>query len=303
MKALRFFTLSIFIAVATSAQLVSAAENNAVQITSSRAEGASEANGVPSPSPAKLEPLFALVNDNVQGRDASGNGCYFGATRRTLPARAMVVMARAVVCKERYQSEQEFIEVLYDGKSYYLNETDITTLPDRILSLAKRSQADVEFNWSEWVLESKNMTMAEKSAVFDKLNKSKNQGVAVVSAGVFDVSEYTEGTGFRIKIYNSGKKTIKYITIMVRGLNAVGDPVTNRFNRSANMVFRGIGPIESGDTASYSKEYMWMTDIVESFDIPTIKLEFMDGTSRTIASKQLTKLTRQEYATILGDSD
>lgn len=212
-------------------------------------------------------------------------------------------MTRKVVCKERYRSERAFIEVLYDGKPYLVGEEDLTTKPEHLAALASRSQADIEFNRPDWELESKNFTLVQRMKVLDKLKKSQAQGIAVISASIFDVSEYTEGTGFRVEVYNSGKKAIKYVTFGVRGLNAVRDPVRDRLSRSTTANLRGIGPIEAGEQASYKKDYMWMTDVVQFFDIDNIKLEFMDGSSRTVSGKQLVWLSVSDRETLLGEDE
>lgn len=253
--------------------------------------------------PAQLEALFAMVNPDVRANDASRNGCDVLAKSRRLPPRVLVVLVKRVTCSERYRADKAYLEILYDGQPYYVEESDITTVPARLEALSTRDGVDVAFSREAWVLESKRMTLAAKSEVLMKLQSSKAQGVAVISAGIFDTSEYTEGTGFRAEFYNSGSKTIKYITVGLQGRNAVNDPVRDRFSRATTVTLRGVGPIEAGDIGSYRKDYMWSTDLVESFDIVSVKLEFMDGTSRTIARKQLVWLSKVDRETLLGDED
>lgn len=87
-------------------------------------------------------------------------------------------------------------------------------------------------------------------------------------------------TGASFKIYNPNKKTIKYIWFTVAGENPVGDLV-----KSGGVYYktlRGIGPVKPYSTAEWDFEYVWFTDIVEYLKISTIKLQFMDGTFKTI---------------------
>lgn len=135
------------------------------------------------------------------------------------------------------------------------------------------------------------------------LKATSSQGIAVLKARIFDVSEYTEGTGFSASIYNSSKKTIKYVTFGVVGLNAVNDPVRDRLRGGTVVSLRGIGPVEPGGTGSWSKDYMWMTDVVESYRLAEIRLEYTDGTSKTLKDVEKLFLSRADYETLSEDDD
>lgn len=114
-----------------------------------------------------------------------------------------------------------------------------------------------------------------------KLQSSKPQGGVVISAGVFEVSKHTDGTGFEGAFYNYGTKALKYITVSLRGLNALGDAVRGPLQSSTTVQLRGVGPVEPGESASYRKRYKWMTDIVQTAAVDSMKLEYMDGSSRS----------------------
>ena len=53
-------------------------------------------------------------------------------------------------------------------------------------------------------------------------------GLNIETWGVYDESEYTDGTGIRFRFFNPTDQTIKYITINFVGYNAVDDPVSSR---------------------------------------------------------------------------
>ena len=127
--------------------------------------------------------------------------------------------------------------------------------------------------------------------------------MALLKTRIFDVSEHTEGTGFSVTLYNTGRKVIKYVTISLIGYNAVKDPVRDRTRSSTTLTFRGVGPIEPDSSGSYSKDYMWMTDLVESFRITQVKLEFMDGTSKVLTDIGALSIKAQDYAILTADTD
>lgn len=94
------------------------------------------------------------------------------------------------------------------------------------------------------------------------------------------VSNYST-TGASFMIYNSSKKTIKYIWFTVAGENPVGDlvPVSKGVYYKT---LKAIGPVTSYSIASWSFDYVWFTDIVDSMRISNIKIQFMDGSFKTI---------------------
>ena len=120
-----------------------------------------------------------------------------------------------------------------------------------------------------------------------ELSSYGKYGLAIKDWRVYDESEYTDGTGIWFNFYNPTSKTIKYVTINFVGYNAVDDPVSSR--GSYTLTRKCIGPIEPEETALYTFEYAWFTDIVEYAKIKSIKVQYKDGTSKTIINaKQIT---------------
>ena len=114
---------------------------------------------------------------------------------------------------------------------------------------------------------SKNKTEEEEGLILDKRNREEEEsrlkqqkelvsklnmsGLGILEYSAFDVSEYTEGTGFRISVFNPTKKVIKYISISFIGYNAVNDKVINRMMTSYTNSVRCVGPIKQYDDAEY----------------------------------------------------
>jgi hypothetical protein len=114
------------------------------------------------------------------------------------------------------------------------------------------------------------------------INSLQKAGLAILNYTAFDNSEYTDGTGFRIKFFNPSKKTIKYINISFIGINTVNDKVLNKYGGSYINNVKCVGPIKQYDEAEYEWDYVWFTDIVETIKLVSIKVQYMDGTIKTI---------------------
>ncbi len=114
------------------------------------------------------------------------------------------------------------------------------------------------------------------------ISSLQKAGIAIMDYTAFDNSEYTDGTGFRIKFFNPTKKTIKYINISFVGINAVNDKVLNKYGGSYINNVRCVGPIKQYDEAEFEWDYVWFTDIVETVKLVSIKVQYMDGSIRTI---------------------
>lgn len=121
----------------------------------------------------------------------------------------------------------------------------------------------------------------QKIEFIETKNKFSNSGIAITDFGVFDESEYTDGTGFRVSFINLGKRTIKYIILNIIGYNAVDDPVPLSIYKNGNS-FKCIGPIDPGETADYSSNYFWLEDYVEYCKIKSLKIQYMDGNIKII---------------------
>lgn len=248
------------------------------------------------------ESILGVLKERAQAGTVTSDFCRLESSRK-LPSGSIVLVVRKAPCTGRYASSQrDFLEVLFGGKTFqvaadavYLTEMDLKRL-DTL------DAAQLEASAEAWRANSIHIRKDELERALKAVESTGKYGIALLTSGIFDISEYTEGTGFRATVLNSTKKPIKYVTFNVVGLNAVGDPVRGGLGRTGpSAVLRGIGPIEPDESASYSRDYMWMTDIVEAFRISSIKVEYMDGSSRAISNVKAITLSEAVSETILVD--
>ena len=116
----------------------------------------------------------------------------------------------------------------------------------------------------------------------EELRGFEKYGISIVNWGIYDQSEYTDGTGLRIKFYNPTNKTIKYITINIIGYNSVNDPVSSGGKYTLSP--KCVGPIEPEETGTYEFDYLWFTDLVSNAKIKSIVVQYMNGPTKTISN-------------------
>jgi|688.fasta_scaffold573480_1 hypothetical protein len=109
--------------------------------------------------------------------------------------------------------------------------------------------------------------------------------VRLLQSIAVDVSEYTDGTGYETVFRNQSKKKIKYISFTLLAYNPVNDVIGTK-------TVKGVGPIGSGEIATYKWDYLWFTDLVEKVKVSKIVVEYMDGTFATMVSP---KTNRPKY--------
>lgn len=122
----------------------------------------------------------------------------------------------------------------------------------------------------------------QKNIEIEKLEKEidsyKKYGIGIINA---HATENYSMTGAKFKIINLSKKTIKYITFNFYGKNAVEDKVLYR-NGVYNTTRKGIGPIESYETAAWEFDTVWLTSTVEYLTLNSITIQYMDNTIKTL---------------------
>lgn len=253
---------------------------------------------------APVEAVLGLTKEKTESGERVDDWCDLSSSSK-LPGRALVVVVRKKPCVPRYGgTKRDLLEVLYAGKTRLVSDDAVYLSPEHAKRFAALEPAQIEASIEDWRLTSLISRKTELEKVMKSLDATSKHGVALLKASIFDVSEHTEGTGFKATVYNSTRKTIKYVTFTVVGLNAVGDPVRGGFARNTPApMLRGIGPIGPGETGTYSKDYLWTTDVVESFRISSIKLEYMDGTSKIVSDVRNIRISAQDYETLSTDDD
>ncbi len=114
----------------------------------------------------------------------------------------------------------------------------------------------------------------------------QKRGLQLLDWELYDESDYTKGTGIKFSVSNLSKKTIKYISFTVLGINPVGDVVKAK-NRLNSIILKGVGPIEQDRAATFKFDYTWFSDLPESAEIKSIKVQFMDNSIVIINPKEI----------------
>jgi hypothetical protein len=215
-------------------------------------------------------------------------GCEPGS-EFALPLGHPVVVIRKLDC-EAFRGPWPLLEIAYDGKAYFVKPSALKWIGSGEQSLSDHSESVVTHNRAQWLEQSKQVLASYRAQFEKQALKKGSQGMSLVNATVYDISKHTEGTGFEVTVLNTGKRVIKYITFSVVGLNRVGDPVVNPLNGQRTQRFRGVGPITPWTTATFSKDYMWHTDVVDTLRIPEVQVEFMDGSRAVIRNAEKLQL-------------
>lgn len=294
--------LSALALVVTQAAFAQTAEIGSAAVKASAPEApASEA----APGKTGEQPVpatYGVIREETSLADSGSDFCGLDHTK-TLKAGTVLIVVRKSPCTSRYGASfsKEFLDVLYRGELRRVLAEAVFLSDEGAKRMAATNEDQIAASFQHWKLSSLLARKAELESALKALEATGKHGAALLKASIFDVSEHTSGTGFKATIYNSTKRPIKYVTFNVVGLNAVGDPVRGARGGSAVTSLRGIGPIEPGETATYSKDYMWLTDVVESFRVSSIRLEYMDGSSRAITDIKRIRLSSTDLKALDGD--
>lgn len=197
---------------------------------------------------------------------------------------------------------EDYYKAALEGKAFYI--------PVKHVKLTQEEQVKLDslMNCSQDIRDSffetaKAFSFTDYSNYLDKafeeINRHAVQGLSITDLDVYDMSEYTDGTGIRFKFYNPTKKTIKYVNLTFVGYNAVDDRVGSSISK------RCIGPIEPEETAMYNFDYVWFTDIVKYAKITSISVQYRDGSIKKISNPRSIMLSAETikilYTSSLSD--
>lgn len=213
----------------------------------------------------------------------------------------ILVISGALECKSTYPDKvTQFYEILYKNKNYFIKKENVFTINDNFIQILNfDNEQKVKFKETASrhsdILRS---VKIEKALTF--LNSCKSKGLAILNWSFYDESEYTEGTSAKIEVYNPTNKTIKYLWFSFIGYNAVDDIVVSNKTGLKTITTKGVGPIKPSENASYDYKYVWFTDLIETAKISQIKVQYMDGSFKTILNPREITLSA-EYNDILND--
>lgn len=184
--------------------------------------------------------------------------------------------------------DTKFLKMTYNGKAFFMKADDVRLEKDEQLKLDSLEQCSPqvkELFWNKCLNGSRLIYLRELNDAIDQIKALSKYGLAIESWGVYDESEYTEGTGLRITFLNPTEQVIKYISMTLQGYNAVDDPYGPSVTRKC------IGPVEPYMSASYEFEYVWFTDIVEYAKLRSITVTYKNGTTKTIRNPSQIELS------------
>lgn len=193
----------------------------------------------------------------------------------------------------------KFLKMIYQGKAFFMKADDVKLSQEgkaKLDSLENCSNEIQELFWNKTLLLNQALYLRRLDEALKEVESYSKYGLAIKSWGVYDESEYTDGTGIRITFLNPTEKVIKYISISFQGYNAVDDP----YGRPVSK--RCVGPIEPKETASYNFEYVWFSDVVEYAKIRSITVTYKNGTTKTISNPSEIMLSNKVLETIFTSS-
>lgn len=174
----------------------------------------------------------------------------------------------------------KYYKGVLDGKAFYIPVSRVSVQKEDVAKIDSllNSPQDVRDSFFEYAKAvSTYMMYGQRKKALAILDGYASKGISIPSWGVYDMSEYTEGTGVRFTFHNPTKKTIKYINVSFAGYNPVDDRVGKVVSKKC------IGPVAPDETATYDFEYVWFTDIVQYARITSLSVQYMDGTVKTVA--------------------
>jgi hypothetical protein len=245
----------------------------------------------------KAETILGITTNEawIAETPSSSGGLY---EKRLSRGRVVVLYAKLPFQSKYGAINKEFYKIAYKAKLYVIENKDIRVikgLEDKLDMLPTDANEDqIKFA----IEASQFLAQANFNELLKEIQSHKKDGIVVVNAEIAKASEYTQGTNFNIKVLNPTDKDIKYIWFTVIGLNAVNDPVKERIKNSAMITVKGIGPIKKNAVGEYNWEYMWHTDIVESFKINSIKIQYMDNSVRTVSDWKSVRLSTKSRNTL-----
>ena len=242
--------------------------------------------------------LGTVLDDVYVGKDP---GAYcIGGIDRYLKKGTLAIVSGVLNCRS-FVGGMHYYEIIDKNETFYIEKDKFTISNENAFESISKFSTELKNSFKEHAqLYGKLFYNQQLNKVSDFFNDCKPKGLSVLKWNLFDVSEYTDGTGFKIHFYNPTSKTIKYIWTTIVGYNSVDDKVISKGQSSFTV--KGVGPIEPEKEGSYSYDYVWMTDLVETAKIISIKVQYMDGSFKTVTNpKEI--IMNKNLRSILFDDD
>lgn len=237
----------------------------------------------PAPKASSLPLVVGVINKYANVSPTLDGFCLLNGST-FLASDTRMIVSGFERCTKTYGGTKDYYTVLRAGKKFYIAESDLL-VSDKEAAIVKQLEGtEKEAFAKEAMLASLLIRQQELQSILGAFKAHRKSGLTVVSSGIYDESEYTDGTSFSVEVFNPTDKVVKYVWFTLVGYNAVGDPVTDRVRGASSITVRGIGPIQKDDSGSYSWKYLWHTDLVQTYKLSKIKVQYMDGSVKQIAN-------------------
>lgn len=197
----------------------------------------------------------------------------------------VVVIAGVEQCVYK-DDTTDFYKVIFDSTILFVFKEQVKTqnyIYDQLRSFNAKQKSNFERKAKYYAMALWYSDMQKLSNFYKTCQK---RGLQLLDWELYDESDYTKGTGIKFSVSNLSKKTIKYISFTVFGINPVGDAVKAK-NRLNSIILKGVGPIEQDRAATFKFDYTWFSDLPESAEIKSIKVQFMDNSIVIINPKEI----------------
>jgi hypothetical protein len=209
----------------------------------------------------------------------------------------LYVINKEICSNSDYKKKNIFYQVAYNGGLFYIESDRInlkTSFPEEEI---KNMSSDKFNSWKLYVTsQSKILYVKEEDEANNYFNKAQRHGLVLLSWTMTQKGTLSNITGVRLNFYNPTNKIIKYITTKLIAYNPVGDEIIDRNNKTSIVTVKSIGPLRPQEVGSYDFSNLWYSNLIESAKIINIKVEYMDGSVKTINS--ISEITApKRYAT------
>ena len=110
----------------------------------------------------------------------------------------------------------------------------------------------------------------------------------------FSLKSQDYGFDNNIEFYNNSSKTIKYVYFTVAAYNAVDDKVIDSFFDQEIPTLKATGPIKSNERVYLTWGEVWYNPETAYAKILKAKIEYTDGTSKTITLNVKGSIQKEE---------
>lgn len=193
----------------------------------------------------------------------------------------------------------KFFKMIYNGKAFFVKANNIELSEENQAKLDSLENASSDIQnifWHKTLLLNKAWYYKRIDEALKEVASYSQYGLAIYNWGVYDESEYTDGTGIQVTFLNPTDHVIKYVSITFQGYNAVDDKYGHTVTKKC------VGPIDPNETAYYRFEYVWFSDVVEYAKIRSITVTYNNGTTKTISNPNSIMLSKNVIDTIFNSN-